>query len=747
MTAFHKQGYLSLLISLLWLIFSFQQAAAQEKRTYQSLQHALFSSGQLIGDRGAKNVQWINNGDRYSYLERNLQHFAPEIRIHDLISGEDSLLFHPAEYTFPHTSMPFYFEDYRWSNDGTGILFQTNFSLAYRYSGTSDYYYFDVNSEEITHITHSAFNAELSPDGTKVGYHKNGEMFIYDLKTGSEKQLTNSAEEHLYNGRYGWVYEEEFKMSQAWKWSHDSRHIAYWQTDERDVEQLISTDYEGVYPEYSTVPYPKPGSNNPSVKIGILDIETEENQWIDLDGKNGLIPRIYWTANRGELAVVWMNREQNHLKLYFYDANLQKKRLVLEERAEDGWIDIYSFFSDADDYLFFPNDREDFFWISDRSGFNHIYRYSYDGDVLSQITEGDWEVSKIFTINTETETIFYESTEKNPLERHLYSIRFDGSEKIRYSKNPGRHEFQVSPDGKYYFDRWSNTQTPHKTELRSTNNNGELIKTVADNAAVKSYLEQYTYQPRELFTFTSANGTKLDGYLIRPYNFDPEKTYPLVLMIYGGPGHQGVFNEFETSTWVQYLAQQGYIIANINNRGSSGYGRDFKKSVHNQLGVLEAEDYAATARYLSQRSWIDENRIAIRGHSYGGFMAALSAVLHPTVFKVSLAGAPVTDWRLYNSIYSERHMGLPEENKENYDYSSVMKHAGKLRAKMLVTHASMDKTVHIQNTMQMITAFTDAGKDVDLRIFPKGKHGVAYNEQSHLLLYKFYTEYLERYLK
>lgn len=747
MMVLKKPGLKFLLLSFSWFLITFLQADAQENRIYQSLQHALFSSSQLIGDNGPQNLQWFNSDDRYTYTVKNLQHFAPEIRVYDIKTEEDSLLFHPAEYTFPHTSMPFYFEKYEWSDDFNGILFQTNFSKVYRYSGTSDYYYFDVNSEQMNFVVNSAFNAELSPDGGKVGYHKDGEMFVYNLETDEEIQLTHSAEEHLFNGRFGWVYEDEFTMVKAWKWSNDSRYIAYWQTDESEVERFTATDYAGTYPEYIDIPYPKAGGVNPEVHIGIVNTETGQNYRVDLDGKNGLIPRIYWTANAGELAVVWMNREQNNMHLYFYDVEQHEKKLIAEEVAEEGWIDIYSYFSGADDFLYFPPNRDDFFWLSDKNGFNHIYRYDYNGNVVNQITEGDWEVTQILSINSETETIYYESTEANPLERHLYSTKFDGTEKTRYSESPGKHSFIVSPNGKYFFDRWSNTQNPHRVELRTTQNGGSLIKTIVSNEAVKSYLNQYAYQPRELFNFTTDYGVDLDGYLIRPRNFDPNETYPLVLMVYGGPGSQGVFNEFETSTWVQYLAQQGYVIANINNRGSSGYGRNFKKSVHKKLGILESEDYAATANYLGNYSWIDKNRIAIYGHSYGGFMSSISAVLHPNTFKVSLTGAPVTDWRLYNSIYSERHMGLPDENEEGYNNSSVMHHAARLKAKMLVAHSTMDRDVHIQNTMQMITAFTEAGKDVDLRIFPKGDHAVAYNEQSYLLLYKVYTDYLEKHLK
>lgn len=720
---------------------------AQEKQTYQSLQHALFSGGQLSGESGPQNIQWIDGGNRYSYMQRNPQTQSSEIRVYDPANGEDELIFDTAEYTFPESEAPFQFRSFQWSADFRYLVFQTNFRPIYRYSGRSDYYYYSIEEDSLELIAESAFTAQLSPDGQKVGYHRDGEMYVFDLGSGEETQLTHSSKDHFFNGRFGWVYEEEFGQVQAWKWSPDSKYIAYWQTDERDVARFVSTDYEGSHPEYTDIPYPKVGDGNPAVMIGTLEVETGENQWMDLNIGTGLVPRIYWTAMENQLAIVWMNRQQNHLRLYFHDAEDGDGQLIMEEQSEDGWIDVFDFFAGIDDYFFFPEDREEFLWISDRSGFKHLYRYNYDGEVINRVTSGDWQVTNVFAVNTDQDRIYYESTEGSPLERHLYSISFEGSEKIRYTEDPGRHSFSMGPNGRYFIDSWSNTETPTQVELRTTDSGGEKLETFVDNASVKEYIDQYAYQPRELFSFTTSENHQLDGYMIRPHDFDPEQSYPLILMIYGGPGSQGVYNQFETSAWAQYLAQQGYIIANVNNRGSGGYGREFEKSVYQKLGILEAFDYAETAGYLGSHEWVDADRIAIRGHSYGGFMAALAPLLYPDVFSVSIVGAPVTDWRLYDTIYSERYMGLLEENEENYIQSSVMAHANKLKANMLVAHSSMDENVHIQNTMQMITAFTNAGKDVDLRIYPPGAHGVAYNQQSYLLLHQVYTDYLDRHFK
>lgn len=737
-------------LSVLFFLIQLPPLAAQETeepQRYQSLQHALFSAAQLSGQSGPQNVQWIEGGERYSYMIQDPETQATEIRVFDPADQSDELILDTAEMTFPDSDRPFQFRSFQWSADFEYLVFQTNFSPIYRYSGTADYYYYSLEDETLELIASAAFTAELSPDGQKVGYHRDGEMYAFNLESGEETQLTTNSEENLFNGRFGWVYEEEFGLVQAWKWSHDSRYIAYWQSDEDHVKRFVSTDYEGSYPDYTDIPYPKVGAENPDVKIGVLDTETGENQWMDLDIGDGLIPRIYWTSNQDELAVVWMNRQQSQLKLYFHDVTDGSGQLVMEEQSDSGWIDVFDFFAGIDDYFFFPDDRQEFLWISDRDGFKHLYRYNYSGDLVNQVTSGEWQVTNVFAVNSADEKIFYESTEASPLERHLYSIDFDGSGKTRLTNDSGNHSFSMGPNGRYFIDTWSNIDTPRQVDLRSAENDGELIKKLVNNSGVREYIEEYNYSPRELFSFTAEEGHTLDGYMIRPPDFDPDKSYPLILMIYGGPSSQGVYNQFETNAWVQYLTQEGYVVANVNNRGSGGYGREFEKSVYKNLGHLEASDFSETALYLGSKDWVDEENMAIRGHSYGGYMAALTMVLHPETFDVALVGAPVTDWRLYDTIYTERYMGTLEENRENYLNSSVMEHANKFSGNMLVAHSSMDENVHIQNTMQMLTAFTNAGKDIDVRIYPPGAHGVAYNQQSYLLLHQVYTSYLNRHLK
>mgnify|MGYP000100221922 CR=1 FL=1 len=724
--------------------FIFQQPTlAQEKQRYSSVKEALSKSSQLSGSNGPRNVNWIDDGNRYSYMKYNEETENMEIRAYDPASEEDELIFNSANHTFPESDSTFEYSSFQWSDDSKYLVFQSNFRPVYRRSGISDYYLYSVEDGSLSLLVEDARTAELSPDGSKIGYERDGDLFVYDLEAQKETQLTNSAKKYFYNGRFGWVYEEEFGLAQAWVWSPDSKKIAYWQTDERHVNIFQMTDYSGQHPEYEKIPYPKVGDKNPKVKIGVINVESGKQQWMDTPS-DGYIPRIYWTADENKLATVHLNRAQNHLKLFFNDINNGDRRLVMQEQS-DAWIDVFDFFAGIDHLFFFPKDSEEFFWISDRNGWSHIYRYGYDGTVKNQVTSGKWEVTYVHTVDYRNNRIYFTSTEESPLQRHLYSVNFSGRNKTKHTQVEGTHDISMGSNSKYYIDRYSNTSTPAQVELWSTMN-GKL-EVLEDNASVDKFTEKHVYAPRELFSFTTSDGQKLDGYMIKPVDFDPDKEYPLVLNIYGGPSAQGVYNSWESGGWNQYLAQEGYVVVNVNNRGSGGYGSEFEKIVYKQLGKWEAKDFVETARYMGDKSWVDSSRMAIRGHSYGGYMTTYTMFNYPDVFEVGISTAPVTDWRFYDSIYTERYMGLLENNKDGYDQSSSITHAQNLKGNLLLSHSTMDENVHVQNTMQLLTELTGNGQEVDLQIFPPGAHGVAFNTASYYLLYTSYVEYLNRHLK
>ena len=715
---------------------------SQAKKEYSDIPEAVSSTHILMGSSGPRNVQWVENGTSYSYTTRNTETGHTEIRQYFPGSHEDKLLLDTGEMAFPSTGEPFNYNSYKWSDDYRHLVFETKFRPIYRYSGLSDYYLYSTEDKTLKLLVKDARTAELSPDGSLVGLERAGNLYVYNIKEGIEKQITDDASDTVYNGHFDWVYEEEFDIAKGWEWSPDSKYVAYWQVDESNEPVFQMTDYEARHPDYVKFRVPLVGDPNAKVKIGVVNLAAGSKIWLNVDDE--YIPRIYWTSVPNQLAVMTLNRKQNNMKLYFFNVLDGSKRLIFEEKSEN-WIDINSFFEGGIDLIYFPDTIKEFFWISDRDGYPHIYRYDYDGKLIAQVTQGEWAVTGIEGINPGKRLIYYISTGKSPLERQLYSIGFDGSAKQRISKEPGKHSFNLSPDTKYYIDIYSSVNMPKQVELRDTD--GKLITRLENNDGITQFIELHKYSPAKLFNFTTADDTRLDGEMVLPFDFDSTKKYPVIFDVYGGPGSQGVFNSFEVDGWRQWLAQNGYVIVDINNRGNGNYGSKFMKIVYKQLGRWESNDYTETMNYLSSLPYIDTSRTAIMGTSYGGYITIYTMLMHAGIFKAGIANSAVTDWTLYDDIYTERYMGLIDENKEAYDKSSDVCNAGKLDGHLLIVHSTLDDNVHVQNTMQMLTALTNAGKDADLRIYPPGGHGAFYSMTNYMLMLKVYFDYLEKHLK
>ncbi|MEN8227947.1 MAG: DPP IV N-terminal domain-containing protein [Bacteroidota bacterium] len=729
------------LTSILLLTLITLSVTAQKKQ-YSSLQEAFFASMSLRGDRGPRGVEWIENSDQYSFTKSEQR--TQQIWTYDIKTGSEALVFSEGDHTFPESGEPFRYRSFQWTRDYQYLLFQCNFERIWRYSGNADYYLYSLKDKSLKPIVKGAFTAEVSPDGKKVGYGKDGDLFTFDLAREEHTRLTSDGADKYYNGRFGWANEEEFGLVQAWEWSCDSKYIAFWQTDEREVPVYKLTDFADQHPEYMEIPYPKVGDNPPIERLGIINTETGTKQWLDFDPEGGYMPRIYWTSRENTLAVVWMNRAQNHLKLYLFDVASGEKTLIMEEK-DDAWLDIFDFFAGEMHLFYFPEEMNSFFRISDRDGYSHIYQFDYEGNMLGQLTSGSYDVVGIKAIDPAKKTLYYLSCELSPMDRNLYSVKFNGKGKKQLTSTPGNHRVNVAPEGSYFIDTYSDTKTPSQIDLRDSK--GKLIKNLAGHERALAHLESYEYAGRELFSFVTSDGQKIDGYLIRPMNFDPQKSYPLLLAVYGGPGSQGVYNTFETNGWHQYLAQQGYVLANINNRGNGGYGSEFEKIVHKQLGKWETHDFAEAAEFLAKEPWIDRDRIGIMGHSFGGFSAGMSLLLHPDVFKAGIVTAAISDHRNYDCVLTEKYMGLIDGNEEAYKNSSMANQAGNLEGKMLLVHSLMDDNVHPQNTFQLAKAMIDNRKSIDLKIYPPGTHGVAYDMQSRIFLFTEYLNWLDENLK
>jgi dipeptidyl-peptidase-4 len=716
---------------------------AQVPQRFGTLDDALQAGGALAGRGAPAGLVWIENGARYSYAAR--AGTASVIHAYDPLSGHDTVLFSGEGLKLPGTEKPFTYQSFQWARDFKHLVFQTNFQPLFRRSGVSDYYVYSLSDRTLQPAATGARTGELSPDGTMLGIERGGDMYVSSLATHTERRLTSDATTLTYNGHFDWVYEEEFGMAQAWNWSPDSRHIAYWQINESAEPVIQLSDFSGAHPEWDQIRIPQPGDSNPRARVGVVDVKTGKQVWLD-PGERGefYIPRLYWTSRPDTLAMITLDRPQQVMKLYFFDVKTGGKRLVMTETSKT-WIDVYDFYAGIQDMMSFPEGSHEFFWISDRDGWQHVYRYDYSGKLVNQVTHGQWSVTRIEGMDPRSSTMYYSSTEVSPLQRQLYAIKFDGTGARRLTTTTGTHAINMSPGAQYYIDTWSSASTPKHVELWAAG--GKLLRTLEDNAAVSQWTATHAYSPLQLMNFTTSDGVKIDFSMIKPVPFDPARKYPVIFAVYGGPGSQGVYDQFSTSTQFQWLAQQGYLIVNVNNRGTNNYGSAFMKVVYQNLGKWESHDFAETAKHLATLPYVDPRRIGIMGTSYGGYSTVYTMEMYPDLFTAGVANSAVADWKLYDTIYTERYMGVLGDNKAGYESSSAVANAAKLQGHLMLIHSMLDDNVHPQNTMQLLTAFTNAGKDIDLRIYPPGHHGAAYDMQSFKLITKNTMDYLAKYLQ
>jgi len=720
-------------------------AGAQDKQRFANMDEALQAGAILNGRQGPRNVNWIEDGKRFSYIDRDARTGTPVIRAYNPATGSDTVLFTNTGLTFPGTSQPFAYDSFEWAQDSRHLVFSSNFQPIYRRSGISDFYIYSLADHSVQLATKGARTGELSPNGAMLGFERGGDMYVTNLSTHQEKRLTRDASEHIYNGHFDWVYEEEFGLAQAWKWSPASTYIAYWQLNDSAEPEIQISDYSGMHQEWEKLRIPQVGDSNATVRIGVVNVSTGQNTWLDTGEKGEFyVPRIYWTSRPDTLAVITLNRPQNTMKLFFFDVKTGGRRQVMTETSKT-WLDVYDFYAGVEDMMTFPSDSHEFFWLSDRDGFQHLYRYDYSGKLVNQVTKGQWSVTRVEGSDAKKQTIYYTSTEASPLQRQLYSIRFDGSGQHRITTAEGNHRINMSPTATFFIDRYSSLKQPTQVEIWAAA--GQKLRTLENNTATTTWLQTHAYSPAEIFSFTTSDGARIDASIVKPIPFDPNKRYPVIFDIYGGPGSQQVYNQFATSGWTQWLAQEGYIIVGVNNRGTNNYGSAFMKIVYKHLGKYEALDFAETARYLAKQTYIDSKRVAIVGTSYGGYSAVFTMEAYPELFPVGVANSAVGDWRLYDTIYTERYMSLLNDNLSGYVESAPVEQAAKMRGNLLLIHSLMDDNVHPQNTMQLLTALTNAGRDAELRIYPPGRHGAAYNGASARLIRQVTDSYLARYLK
>ena len=675
----------------------------------------------------------MNNGNQYSVLNFNRETQSTSVDVYDYISLKKIKTLVDSK-DLDEVS---YFTNYTFSDDENKILLATDVESVYRRSTLGIFFVYDLSSKRLTKVSNQKIQEPtFSPDGTLVAYGFNNNIFVKNLLTNQTQQITNDGEKNkIINGITDWVYEEEFAFVRAFEWNMDSNKLAYLKFDETEVPEFSMDIYgQGLYQTQQVFKYPKAGENNAIVSLHIYNLETNRTDLIEVnkDYNDFYIPRIKWTNDADILSAQFLNRHQNELDLWAINANSTMTKLLVSE-VDKAYVDVT-------DNLTFLNDNS-FIWTSEKDGFNHIYHYNKYGELINQVTKGDWEVTAYYGYDKKNNRIYYQSVENGSINRDVYAINLDGTNKLRLTKSEGTNSASFSADFSYFINTFSNSTTPTEYTLNEANT-GALIKSIKDNDKVAEKLANYKTSKKE-FSTIQVNGNELNMWMIKPVNFDPNKTYPMLMYQYSGPGSQEVANRWNGTNdyWYQMLAQKGYVIACVDGRGTGFKGADFKKSTYMNLVKYETEDQIAAARQLGKLPYIDAERIGIWGWSFGGHMSTNCLLKGSDVFKMAIAVAPVTSWRFYDTIYTERYMRTPQENPSGYDDNSPFNYPEKLEGDYLLIHGSGDDNVHLQHTMRMVEALIQADKQFEWGIYPDKNHGI-YGGNTRLHLYKKMTHFI-----
>ena len=599
---------------------------------------------------------------------------------------------------------------YQWSPSGEALLLESANALVW----------FDLKSQTGRILVSGKANLgdpKISPNGKYVSFVRDHNVWLVGTSDAKERAVTRGGTEEVRKGELDWVYPEELDLATAYWWSPDSSRIAYLEMDESKVSQFPLLDFDSFTGEAEPQRYPVAGGNNPIVRVFVAPLAGGDARLMDTGVEtNVYIPRVNWLPDSNHVAIQRLNREQTTLDLLLADAATGKATTLLAEK-DQYWINV-------SDILYFFKNSSRFLWSSERTGYRHLYLYDLNGKQLGQLTKGDWEVTGADSIDETKGLVYFTATEKSSLERHLYRVSVDGSGLFRVTKQEGTHMVQFSPSSAFYEDTFSDSMTPPRQDLYRAD--GTKAATVSENNR-STELASYHLSRVEFLTVRSHDGIVLNCSMIKPPDFNPDKKYPVLVYTYGGPHAQVVVNGWEGSTflWHQLMAQKGYIIFALDNRGSSGRGHIFEEPIHYRFGAQELSDQRDGVAWLRQQSFVDADRIGIWGWSYGGHMTLHAMFEAPTLFKAGFAGGPVTDWHFYDTIYTERYIGIPPQNEANYDESSPIRNARGLKGKLLIAHGTGDDNVHFSNTLTLIDELIKSGKYVEVMPFPGRGHGVS----------------------
>lgn len=685
-----------------------------------------------------RGLTWMENGSFYTSFKRN-EDGTQDILKYSTTTGEIvSTIAKGSELISEKNNDPIKISSYSFNKGESKMLLSTDREAIYRRSSKSINYIYDFKNKQLQLLVEGGKQsfATFSPDGTKVGFVRDNNLFYKDLQKDLLIQVTHDGKyNEIINGFADWVYEEELSLSKAFFWSPDGSKIAFLKFNEKEVPMYNMQKWNGLYPEDYKFKYPKAGEKNSDISLHIYDLESEKTTNVKVgDEKDVYLARLQWLPTGRVVSVIRLNRLQNKMDIFHYSDELDRLDLVYSETT-DTYMDI-----DQIDDLTYLKDGQSFIISSERSGYKHLYRYAIDGKLINQITYGTWGVTDFEGIDERKQIIYYTSTEVSSIERHLYVVSLKGRGKKRLSKNTGTHNASFSHDFKYYIDTHSTVDQPTETTLHKAN--GKLVKVLAENENYHKQSREYGFARTEFFGIPLDNGDSLNAFIMKPADFDEQKTYPVLMYVYGGPGSQNVMNRWNSNMWHHLLTQKGYIVVCVDNRGTGGKGKLFQHITYKNLGKYESVDQIAAAKYISNWSFIDKNRIGIWGWSYGGYMSSLCLMLGNDVFKAAIAVAPVTNWRYYDTIYTERYLQKPQDNPGGYDEFSPVSHVDKLEGALLLVHGTGDDNVHFQNAVELQNALIKANKQFDSFYYPDRNHGI-YGGNTRLHLYTMMTNFIE----
>ena len=700
--------------------------------------------------KGIGPLRWLKSGDAYSKVEPSATvKGGTDLVSYDAATNKRTVLISAEKLVPQGASEPLRLNGYEWSADNTKMLVYTNSKKVWRLNTRGDYWVLDLASGKLSKLGGDAkpstlMFAKFSPDGTRVGYVRENNIYVENVADGKITQLTNDGSRTMINGTADWVNEEEFFLRDCWRWSPDGKSIAYWQFNAEGIKDFVLIDNtKGLYPELTYIPYPKAGTTNSAVRVGVVSASGGPTKWMNTPGdlRQNYIAMMDWTDNSNEIILQHFNRLQNTLQLMIADAGTGAVKTILTEK-DDAWVDLLM------PKMRWLDSGKRFLWFSERDGWQHIYSVSRDGSDVKLLTPGNFDALSAPGVDEAGGWLYYIASPENATQRYLYRTRLDGSgraERVTPENQTGWHNYNISPTGTWAIHNYSAFTKAPKFEVVNLSTK-TVARTMEDNSELQAVIDKIAKGPQEFLKVDIGGGVTLDGYMLRPPGFDPNKKYPILFYAYGEPAAQTVTDAWGDTEylWHAMLAQQGYIVASVDNRGTPApKGRAWRKAIYRKNGVVNSADQAGAVKaILAKMPYVDASRVGIWGWSGGGVSTLNAMFRYPDIYKTGMAVAPVPDQRYYDTIYTERYMGLPQENAADYKQSSPITFANGLKGNLLIVHGTGDDNVHYQGTEMLIDELIKLNKQFSMMAYPNRTHSISEGENTTRHLYGLLTRYL-----